>query len=186
MILLTGKYNVINPLGGFIVQNIPQVEMGPVYTQAAVGTVFGGFGAPFVSIALFFFAFTTLRAYYYIAETNITYLCKGAKNSRIFINILRIGILASTFYGSIRTAQVAWALADIAVGTMAWVNVIAILILGDIGIKVLKDYEEQKKMGRDADTFIFDPRKLGIKNADAWYLFNERRAKRSKGKKSSK
>jgi len=186
MILSTGKYNVINPAGGFIVQNIPKVEIGPVYTQLAVGTVFGGFGAPFVSLALFFFAFTTLMAYYYIAETNLTYLIKNAKYSKVYINILRIGILAATFYGSIRKAEVAWALGDIAVGTMAWLNVIAILILGNIGIKVLKDYEEQKKMGRDADTFIFDPRKLGIKNADAWYEFNEKRAKRAKEKQNYK
>ena len=124
-------------------------------------------------------------AYYYIAETNLTYLIKGARNSKIFTNILRIGILATTFYGSIKTAEVAWALGDIAVGTMAWLNVIAILILGNIGLKVLKDYEEQKKMGRNAETFIFDPRKLGIKNADAWYVFNERRLKREDKKKAS-
>ena len=186
MILSTGKYNVVNPAGGFLVENIPNMPIGPGYTQAAVGTVFGGFGASFVSIALFFFAFTTLMAYYYIAETNLTYLFKNSKYSKVVTNVLRVGILASTFYGSIKTAEVAWALGDIAVGTMAWLNVIAILILGNIGIKVLKDYEEQKKMGRNADTFIFDPKKLGIKNADAWYVINERRAKRAKEKDTSK
>ena len=88
--------------------------------------------------------------------------------------------------GAVTTALLAWALGDIAVGTMAWLNVIAILILGNIGLKVLKDYEEQKKMGRNADTFIFDPKKLGIKNANAWYAFNERRVKRASEKDSSK
>ena len=186
MILSTGEYNVIKPAGGFIVHNAPNIAIGPGYTQAAVGTVFGGFGAPFVCIALLFFAFTTLMAYYYIAETNLTYLIKSAKHGKLYINILRAGILTSTFLGAIKTAEVAWALGDIAVGTMAWLNVIAILILGNIGIKVLKDYEEQKAMGRDADTFIFDPKKLGIKNADAWYVFNERRAKRKNRKANFK
>ncbi len=180
MILLTNQYNVLNPAGGFIVSNIPDVAIGPGYTQAAVGTVMGSAGGAFVSIALFFFAFTTLMAYYYIAETNLTYLFKNSKNSKIMINVLRFGILASTFYGSVKTAEVAWALGDIAVGTMAWLNVIAIIILGNIGLKVLKDYEEQVKMGRDANTFTFDPKKLGIKNADLWYEINDRRAKRSK------
>ena len=87
-------------------------------------------------------------AYYYIAETNLTYLIKDAKNGKDYINILRAGILVSTFYGSIKTAEVAWALGDIAVGTMAWLNVIAILILGNIGIKVLKDYEAAKENGK--------------------------------------
>ncbi|WP_264174700.1 hypothetical protein [Clostridium estertheticum] len=35
-------------------------------------------------------------------------------------------------------------------------------------------------MGRNENTFIFDPKKLGIKNADAWYRINERKAKRDK------
>jgi len=178
MILSTGMFNVYNPAGGFLVGNLPKVDIGPAYTQLAVGTVFGKFGAPFISIALFFFAFTTLMAYYYISETNLAYLFKNSKNSKLVINILRIAILVSTFYGSVKTAELAWALGDIAVGTMAWLNVIAILILGNIGIKVLKDYEEQKKMGRDLSTFIFDPKKLGIKNADEWYTFNERRNKK--------
>jgi len=182
MILLTNQYNVINPAGGFIVSNIPDVAIGPGYTQAAVGTVMGGAGGAFVSIALFFFAFTTLMAYYYIAETNLTYLFKNSKNSKLMINLLRFGILASTFYGSVKTAETAWALGDIAVGTMAWLNVIAIIILGNIGLKVLKDYEDQVKMGRNAETFTFDPKKLGIKNADLWYVINDRRAKRAKEK----
>jgi AGCS family alanine or glycine:cation symporter len=180
MILLTNQYNVVNPAGGFLVENIPNVAIGPGYTQAAVGTVMGSFGAGFVSIALFFFAFTTLMAYYYIAETNLTYLFKNAKNSKLITNVLRIGVLGSTFYGAVRTAEVAWALGDIAVGTMAWLNVVAILILGNIGLKVLKDYEQQKKMGKDVHTFIFDPKKLGIKNADLWYSINERNAKKNK------
>ena len=180
MILATGKFNVVNPAGGFIVENLPNVSIGPVYTQMAMGSVFGKLGAPFISIALFFFAITTLMAYYYIAETNLTYLFKDSKHTKLMINILRIGILISTFYGSIKTAEIAWALGDIAVGTMAWLNVIAILILGNIGIKVLKDFERQKKMGKDADTFTFDPLKLGIKNADTWYKIRERKRKRNK------
>jgi AGCS family alanine or glycine:cation symporter len=174
MILSTGMYNVYNPAGGFLVENLPKVGIGPEYTQMAVGTVFGKFGAPFVSIALFFFALTTLMAYYYIAETNLTYLFKDSKNSKLMILLLRIGMLISTLYGSVKTAELAWALGDIAVGTMAWLNVIAIIILGNTGIKVLKDYEEQQRMGKTLNTFTFDPKKLGIKGADIWYKINKR------------
>ena len=39
-----------------------------------VESVFPGFGNGFVAISLLFFAFTTIMAYYYIAETNIAYL----------------------------------------------------------------------------------------------------------------
>jgi alanine or glycine:cation symporter, AGCS family len=182
MILSTGKYNVVNPAGGFIVENLPGVDIGPVYTQEAVSTVLGGFGAPFVAVALFFFAFTTLMAYYYMAETNVTYLIKESKNSKLIINIVRVIFMISVYYGTVKTASLAWGLGDIGVGLMAWLNVIAILIMGNIGIKVLKDYEEQKAMGRNIDTFVFDPKKLGIKNADLWYTINKRNGE----KKSSK
>jgi AGCS family alanine or glycine:cation symporter len=185
MILITNQYNVLKPAGGFIVSHIPTIEMGPGYTQGAVSTVMGGFGSAFVAIALFFFAFTSLMAFYYISETNVTYLFRNSKNSKVMINLLRVGILVSTFYGSVKTAAVAWALGDIAVGIMAWLNVIAIIILGNIGIKVLKDYEAQLKMGRNMHTFTFEPKKLGIKNADLWYVINDRRAKAAKEKETT-
>jgi alanine or glycine:cation symporter, AGCS family len=174
MILFTDSYNVHNPAGGFIVENLPGIEYGPAFTQKAVETIFPSFGGPFVAVAIFFFAFTTLMAYYYIAETNIAYLVKGTKNNKIVVNILRVVLLASTFYGSIKTADFAWALGDLAIGIMGWLNAVAILLLGNIGLKVLKDYEEQKKQGKELK---FDPIKLGIKNADLWLTINDRRAK---------
>ncbi|MCG3056707.1 alanine:cation symporter family protein, partial [Escherichia coli] len=50
-------------------------------------------------------------------------------------------------------------------GIMVWLNLIAILILAKPALVALKDYEAQKKQGLDP---VFDPVKLGIKNADYW------------------
>ena len=57
MILITGMYNV-HPAGMEtpLVENIPGVEAGSAYTQAALGTVFGDFGGAFVAVGIFFFA----------------------------------------------------------------------------------------------------------------------------------
>jgi len=164
MILFTGAYNVERPDGTFIVNNLEGVEAGPGYTQAAIESVLPGFGAGFVAIALFFFAFTTIMAYYYMAETNVAYLTRG-KNNKIPMLLIKIILLASTFYGAVKTASLAWALGDIGLGIMVWLNVIAILILFKPAIIALKDYEEQKRQGLDP---VFDPEKLGIKNADYW------------------
>ncbi|MDQ0246886.1 AGCS family alanine or glycine:cation symporter [Bacillus fengqiuensis] len=164
MILFTGMYNTQAPDGSYIVNNLGDVEPGPGYTQAAIETVLPGFGAGFVAIALFFFAFTTIMAYYYIAETNIAYLLRG-KNSKWAVLALKFVILAVTFYGSVKTAALAWALGDIGLGIMVWLNLIAILILAKPALVALKDYENQKKQGLDP---VFDPEKLGIKNADYW------------------
>ena len=64
-----------------------------------------------------------------------------------------------------KSADLAWAMGDIGIGMMAWVNFIAILLLQGIAFKCLRDYEEQKHLGLDP---TFDPAKLGITNAEYW------------------
>ncbi|WP_316823134.1 alanine/glycine:cation symporter family protein [Pedobacter gandavensis] len=163
MILFTGKYNVINPEGGFLVEHLPGAEIGAAYTQFAVNSHFPSFGTGFVAVSLLFFAFTTIMAYYYIAETNLSYLDK--KNRKWAVWILRILILSATFYGSVKTAEAAWTLGDIGVGVMAWLNIIAILLLRKPALKAFKDYQEQRKAGKDP---VFDAKALGIKNTEQW------------------
>jgi len=164
MILFTGQYNVQNEAGEFITQNVPGIDYTG-FTQAAVSHHFPAIGDGFVAFALFFFAFTTIMAYYYYAETNITYIFKKG-NTKAIIWVLRITFLVAVYYGTVKSAETAWALGDIGVGLMAWVNIIAILLLGGTAIKVWKDYHNQKKKGIKDPTF--NPEKLGIKNADFW------------------
>ncbi|MEW9667871.1 alanine/glycine:cation symporter family protein [Ammoniphilus sp. 3BR4] len=164
MILITGMYNVKPDGMDPIVNNLGDISPGPMYTQQAVESVLPGFGAPFVAVALLFFAFTTIMAYYYMAETNLAYLNRKVK--RVWSEYaLKIGILLVVFYGSIKTAELAWGLGDIGVGSMAWLNIIAILLLTKPALKVLKDYEQQKKEGKDP---VFDPVKAGITDAEFW------------------
>ncbi|MCC9167929.1 alanine/glycine:cation symporter family protein [Pontibacter harenae] len=163
MILFTGQYNVVNPDGGFIVENLPGVAYGPEYTQQAVNTYFPSLGSGFVAISLLLFAFTTIMAYYYIAETNLSYL--DAKGNKWTLWALRGLILFATFYGSVKTAESAWVLGDIGVGIMAWLNVVAIILLRKPALRALKDYQAQRNAGKDP---VFNPVSLGIKNADEW------------------
>ncbi len=170
MILITGAYNVHMDEGAFFIQNLPAdlAANSPAFTQYAVESVMPGFGKPFVAIALFFFAFTTLLAYYYIAETNVAYLRRTFKIPGEMV-ILKLALMASVFYGAVRTANLAWWLGDIGVVLMAWLKIIAILILflmGKPALKALKDYEAQRKAG--VKEYSFDPDALGIKNADFW------------------
>lgn len=163
MILFTGQYNVINPDGGFIVENLPGAKIGAEYTQYAVNSHFPALGGGFVAISLLFFAFTTIMAYYYIAETNLSYLDKKGRKWAVWA--LRILILLATFYGSVKTAEAAWTLGDIGVGVMAWLNVIAILLLRKPALKAFKDYQQQRKLGKDP---VFNAKALGIENTEEW------------------
>ncbi|GAB4095188.1 alanine/glycine:cation symporter family protein [Brachybacterium horti] len=151
--------------------DIPEgTDYGPEFAQFGFETVFHGLGPTFVALALFFFAFTTIVAYYYMAEVNLTYLSRWIPNAfvrRTLKRALQALILVAVVYGSVTTTGNAWALGDIGVGTMAWLNVVAILILQKPALKAFKDYQRQKKAGKDPQ---FDPRELGIRNAEFWEL----------------
>lgn len=164
MILSTGKYNVTHPDGSMIVNSLPGVETGPGYTQAAVEAVLPGFGASFVALAILFFAFTTVVAYYYMAETNLEYVYRN-KAPHWALSALKVALMASVTYGAVRNASLAWGLGDMGVGLMAWLNIVAIIILQKPALLALKDYEAQKRAGLDPQ---FDPDALGIRNADFW------------------
>jgi AGCS family alanine or glycine:cation symporter len=169
MLLMTGMYNTVDGKGGFLAQHIPGVPEGPIWTQIAVSTLAKGLGGPFVAFALFLFAFTTLMAYAFYTESNVAYIFR--KKPKAWIVLTRFFILAMTFFGAIRTASLAWGLGDIGVGVMAWLNIIAILLLTRVGLATLKDYEDQRKSGKP---LTFDPDKLGIRNAELWHEINKK------------
>ena len=175
MILTMGTYNIQGTLpdGEFIVQNVAaSTEINaPAFTQMAMESVYGAFGDTFIAVAVFFFAFTTILAYYYIAEVNVAYLTRffsrGA--NKIGLVLVKILIMAMVAYGGLNSAGYIWGIGDIGVGLMAWLNIIGILIIFFIArpaMDILKDYEAQRKAG--VKTYTFDPAKFGVKNAPYW------------------
>jgi AGCS family alanine or glycine:cation symporter len=177
MILITNQYYVTGveatKSGGLLATDV--LANSPAFTQYALESVVGGVGKTFVAFALFFFAFTTILAYYYIAETNVAYIRRTIRIPGEII-VLKFMMLGAVFYGTVRTADLAWALGDMGVGLMAWLNIIGILILflmGKPALKALDDYEAQMKAG--VTKYTFDPKKLGIRNADFWERESARR-----------
>jgi AGCS family alanine or glycine:cation symporter len=175
IILSTGAYNVVHPeTGAIFAENLPRVAdatgalipapAGAGYTQAAIESVFPGLGASFVAIAILFFAFTTIVAYYYMAETNLEYIARN-RAPMWALRLLQLAIMAAVGFGAVWSSQGVWALGSIGVGLMAWLNIIAILIIQKPALLALRDYEAQKRQGLDP---TFDPAKLGIANADLW------------------
>ena len=149
MILSAGTYNVVDAGGELLYAGAPELGANYVgFTQAAVDSIIGGFGSAFVSIALTFFVFTTLLAYYFYSESSVIYLCHirgkdSTRTERVLLRVLQALILSAIVFGSAREANLAWALGDIGVGIMAWVNVIAILFLAPKAVKALREYENQ-------------------------------------------
>lgn len=164
MVLMTGCYNIVDPNGAVLHEGLPGVEAGPVYTQLAIDQLMPGWGGPFIAIAIFFFAFTTILGYYYMAETNMAYLNRTIKKP-ILMLVVKVVFLGTVAFGTLRASSLIWAMADVGVGMMAYLNLIAILIIQGIAFKSLKDYEIQKKHTVNP---IFQPEHLNIANADYW------------------
>ncbi|EOD3644040.1 TPA: sodium:alanine symporter family protein [Staphylococcus aureus] len=210
IILISGTYNVTDGTvnangtphlikdGGIYVENATGKDYSgtAMYAQAGIDKAFhgsgyqfdptfSGVGSYFIAFALFFFAFTTILSYYYITETNVAYLTRNQNNqvSSIFINIARVIILFATFYGAVKTADVAWAFGDLGVGLMAWLNIIAIWILHKPAVNALKDYEIQKKRLGNGYNAVYQPDPNKLPNAVFWLKTYPERLKQARAKK---
>ncbi|WED22347.1 sodium:alanine symporter family protein [Vibrio sp. JC009] len=134
IILLSGEY-------------IPHSEItGIQLTQRAVSAQVGDWGSLFVAFAIFFFAFTSIIANYCYAETNILFLGRNRKRG---IQVFRLLVLAMVLIGSLGALDVIWALADVSMGLMVIINLVAITLLSGIVIKLARDYNSQLRAGKE-------------------------------------
>lgn len=129
---------------------------GIPYVQAAISSNVGEWGIHFITFSIFAFAFSSLIGNYFYAESNILFI----KNSKVLLNIFRVTCVVAIFLGAQADFKLVWNLADITMGLMAIVNIIAIFLLGKVAIKVLKNYEKQKKEGKNP---VFYEDEVGLK-----------------------
>lgn len=113
-------------------------------TQAAMTVFLGDWGAGFVAVAMFFFAFTTILGNYSYAEANLLYLGGG----RIGLLMLRLATLATIAWGVYSQVQLVWDAADASMAVMASINLVAIVLLAGVVVRLTRDYESQLRTGR--------------------------------------
>ena len=132
--------------------------------QQAVSSQVGEWGITFITISVFFFAFSSIIGNYYYTESNVMFIQNKPNAS---LTLFRITCVIAVFLGSIAGYDFVWNLADVLMGIMALINIVVILILGNTAILALKDYSEQKRSGVNP---VFSAKALGIKNAEVWDL----------------
>lgn len=130
---------------------------GIPYVQAAISSNVGQWGIHFITFSIFAFAFSSLVGNYFYAESNILFI----KNNKTLLFVFRITCVVAIFLGAQADFSLVWNLADVTMGLMAIVNIIAIFLLSGTVIKVLNDYEKQKKQGIKP---VFHEKNVGIKN----------------------
>ena len=143
------------------VEGVSGVLDGIPYVQQAISANVGSWGIHFITVSIFAFAFSSLIGNYYYAESNILFI----RNSKKLLVVFRITCLLAVFLGAQADFSMMWNIADITMGCMATVNIISILLLGNKALKVQKDYERQRKQGKNP---VFKARDVGIENTECW------------------
>ena len=109
-------------------------------TQAALGYHLGNFGEIFISICILLFAFSSIIGNYYYGESNISFI----KERPMYLFLYRALVIVMVFLGSILNLELVWGLADLFMGLMALINLIAIVMLSNVALEAFKDYRKQK------------------------------------------
>ena len=138
---------------------------GMPYVQQAIFVEIGEYGIHFITISIFLFAFSSLIGNYCYAESNLKFIIDNEKVLFIF----RIITIIVIFFGAQANFNTIWDLADVLMGFMAILNLIAITLLSKFAFAALKDYTSQKKQGiKDP---IFDPSTIpGLEGAECWEI----------------
>ena len=124
---------------------------GAMYVQNAISTVFGSAGPVFITAAMVLFAFTTLLGNLYYVDNALIYLNRKRQPSKRFMTGFYIICVLIIFAGAMMEMDAAWTLADLTMGGMTLINIPCCLLLSGQVIRALKDYEAQKKAGKDPE-----------------------------------
>ena len=128
------------------------------FVQDSMSSTLGSFGPVFVTVALTLFAFTTLIGNYSYCEGCLKFILKKDP-SPAFLTVFRLVASAIILLGAISSANLVWDTADMAQGLMVVTNVPSILILGSVALKCFKDYERQRKEGKNP---VFKAANIGL------------------------
>jgi len=125
-------------------------------TQEAMTAHLAQGGVYFVAAAITLFAFTSVVANYAYAESNLHLFKLDNKLGRGIYTLLYLSMM---MWGASATLKEVWDLADIALGLMTVVNVIAIIILTPTILAVTGDYNKQRAQNSEPE---FDANKVKI------------------------
>ena len=121
---------------------------GAPYVQKALSETLGSFGPIFITVAMMLFAFTTLLGNLYYVDKCIFHIL-GRVPGKTFMRIYHVIASLVILVGAGLSADLLWNISDIFMGGMTLINMPVIFILSKYSIRALKDYEKQRKEGRE-------------------------------------
>ncbi|MBQ3022243.1 MAG: alanine:cation symporter family protein [Clostridia bacterium] len=115
----------------------------------AFATVFGGFGAKFIAIAILLFAFTTVLGWDHYGSKAWEYIF-GTKSLPVY----KVIHLITIFLGAVLTSSLAWDISDTFNGLMMVPNLIGVIALSGLVMKITKNYVDRRLKGKDIKPMI--------------------------------
>ena len=151
---------------GFIVLLYPEYntigEKGIKLTQLALSHSVGAWGAGFITLCIFLFAFSSLVGNYYYGEANLEFLTKSKTSMLVF----RVLTVACVYLGSVASLGLVWDIADVSMGIMALMNIVVIAILSPKAVAIINDYIKQRKEEKNP---VFRAKDIpGLENTECW------------------
>ena len=138
---------------------------GITLTQNSLAAVVGDWGRIFVSVALSLFVFTCITYNYYLGENALQFIVGRSRTALIAFRVLVLGLI---LWGSMQNLGTVFAFADITMTCLAFVNLVALAMLIKTGLRVMRDYDEQRRAGIERP--VFDASKFSDLDIDhdAW------------------
>ncbi len=138
---------------------------GAAYIQQTLSASLGDFGPIFITVAMILFAFTTLLGNLFYVEKGLAHIM-GRIPGKVFMLNYRIVACLIILLGAGLNADLLWNIADILMGGMTLINIPVIFILSKYAIRALKDYEKQRKQGKEP---VFKAQDIGLPHeVDYW------------------
>jgi alanine or glycine:cation symporter, AGCS family len=145
----------------------PGTEMaGVALTQSALASEVGPWGRSFVSIALMLFAFTSIMYNYYLGENSLNFF---SEENKTLFNVYRTITLILVMWGATQDLSTVFGFADLTMALLALVNLAALALLFKVGLRVMRDFDQQMRAGHAP---IFDANRFSDLNIDkrAWTI----------------
>ncbi|MBF8983801.1 alanine:cation symporter family protein [Lutibacter sp. B2] len=158
IIICSATALVVLVSGAYTTEGLTGIQL----TQTALSSQVGPWGNTFIAACILLFAFSSIVGNYYYGESNIEFL----NGNKTVLTVFRCAVLGMVFWGTQAKVGIVWDMADLFMGIMAVINLIAIAMLGKVAFAALEDYIQQKKAGKDP-VFYADSIK-GLKNAECW------------------
>jgi len=117
---------------------------GVALTQLALASHLGPWGEPLVSIALVLFGVSSIAYNCYLGENSIAYFTALPKGS---ITVFRVAVMLLIGWASLQDLGTVFGFADLTMGLLAVVNLVALWALTPVGFRLLAHYEQQRSRG---------------------------------------